>query len=157
MFEPFDKDPNVGCWQILKEKIYERKGGIRNLDLATTRMLENKAYMDQVNQAFARGKKPPMRFSDDEKYIISQMLKRMDIKKKRAAPHRNMTNVNLLMKSGINTLNQIAKNQSIEQVDQLNDNKYNPNTKSGQFSSKHRANSERDIVSKTSPIIKPNR
>ena len=45
MFDPIDPDEMVG-WNVLKEKIYERKGGIRNLDLATTRMQENFSYMN---------------------------------------------------------------------------------------------------------------
>lgn len=64
-----------------------------------------------------------MRFSDEEKYIIGKMLLRMEIKKKRLDPQRNMTNVNVLMKSGIGALNKIVKNQSIEMVDDLNQNK----------------------------------
>ena len=46
MFDQYDKDPNEGLWQVLKEKIYDRKGGIRNLGLATTRMEENNTYME---------------------------------------------------------------------------------------------------------------
>ena len=107
MFDPIDPDEMVG-WNVLKEKIYERKGGIRNLDLATTRMQENFSYMNQVNEAFTKGKKPPMRFSDEEKIVIAKMLKRMEIKKKRNVPHRNMTNINLLMKSNVRDLNKIA-------------------------------------------------
>ena len=49
-----------------------------------------------------------MRFSDDEKIVIAKMLKRMEIKKKRNVPHRNMTNINLLMKSNVRDLNKIA-------------------------------------------------
>jgi hypothetical protein len=46
MFDPIDPDENLNGWNVLKEKIYERKGGIRNLDLATTRMQENFSYMN---------------------------------------------------------------------------------------------------------------
>ena len=54
-------------WAIFKEQIYNRKGGIRNLSKATEKMSENMAYEDTILQAFTQGKKPPMRFSDDEK------------------------------------------------------------------------------------------
>ena len=67
-----------------------------------------------------------MRFSDEEKIIIAKMLKRMDIKKKRNAPQRNMTTVNLLIgKSDIKGLNKMVENDSIEMVNSMNKNKLN--------------------------------
>jgi hypothetical protein len=69
-------------------------------------MSENMAYDGQILEAFAAGKKPPMRFSEDEKLVIAQMLKRMEVRKKRAVPQRYVTSSELFSsKNGIAGIN----------------------------------------------------
>lgn len=109
----------------MQEITFSKHGkGVKELRLALAHVRENNDHLKLTFEAFTNGKKPPQRFSDNEKEIISQVVTRMAHREKKVSSvttnRKKLSDRVIVSKTDLD-LDKLCKTSFFDNIDQIFD------------------------------------
>lgn len=87
-----NKNETVDLWNLIAEKILNKgEGGIKDLTKAIDQGNIYEEYHNMVFEAFAKGLRPPLKLTEEEKQKINKLINNASLRAKRGNMNKKMT------------------------------------------------------------------